>query len=74
MKEEKITWEKPWYSLKIIQGTRGEFGWEIRCSGPDLKRVEKEALDMHRRTHEALYRFREEKWEVKTKKEAKNGK
>ena len=71
MPEEKITWEKPWYSLKIIQGTKGEFGWEIRVSGPDLQKVEQEAHGMHRRCWEALYKFRETQWEIGKKKEKK---
>ena len=42
MTEEKLIFEKPLYSLKLIRGQRGEYGWEIKITGPDLKELKKE--------------------------------
>lgn len=68
MTEETITWEKPLYSLKLIRGQRGEYGWEIKITGADLAQIKQEIQDTNTWCHEAVSEFKKDQWTVKDKK------
>ena len=68
MSEETIIWEKPLYSLKLIRGQRGEYGWEIKITGPDLSQIKKEIEETNTWCHTAVSEFKKDQWTVKEKK------
>ena len=68
MAEEKLLFEKPLYSLKLIRGQRGEYGWEIKITGAELEELKKEikntnkwCLDLTRSVQKDIWKFKGDK-------------
>ena len=67
MNEETIIWEKPLYSLKLIRGQSGKYGWEIKITGPDLSQIKKEIEETNTWCHTAVSEFKKDQWDVRKK-------